>query len=281
MEGASNALKRQECVVVHTSTKVYLWRGAAADEATFQAAQAHVKAIQHCEGAPKAVDLWRSGTEPPALWTVLASCGFAVPAEANSFAPNPFAIATQEPEQMRSRKDLALEDEQARAGNKQGFTNVRSSGIGNETTRFSQPQMTPFEKIRMQQLASKEENPEPQSTRRMASEPESSAVSSKVENETDGKLYTYPDWEELDMFDSDDLVTDSAVVLVPNKKSNKCLYVWLGEEFIEDEDRKPSKISAEIGSTFIGKFGMPAYTEVKTEVEGKESDVFWEFFVNG
>lgn len=74
------------------------------------------------------------------------------------------------------------------------------------------------------------------------------------------------------------IASDMAVVLLPNKKPISCIYVWMGEEFIIDEGYNKS---SELAEEFLELQGLPSTTVVKTEKEGKETDNFWDFFVNG
>merc|ERR1711981_21357 len=88
--------------------------------------------------------------------------------------------------------------------------------------------------------------------------PDTSPRVEKVENEDEGKLFTYPDWQELEMFDSDDLAPDMAIVLLPNRKPVKCVHVWMGSEFEEADVQ-------EVANDFLSWRRLPASTEVQIE----------------
>jgi len=222
-----------------------------------------VKRIQENEGAPPSCANIASGNEPPGFWNAAVSCGFNIPHNA---AGSP--VREVEPPPEMSRRGLADEDAAMRMGNRHYQ--------GPDKTASQQPELTAFEKIKMQQMA--EDNPEPMSRRERVSEDEYlSKPVKKEENEEEGKLFTYPDWQELEMFDSDDLVSDLAMVLLPNKKPVKAVHVWCGAEFLEDTEDE----AAEIAGEFLALKGLPSTTEIKVEVEGDESDTFWDYFVNG
>ena len=122
-----------------------------------------------------------------------------------------------------------------------------------------------------------EEHQEPMSSRQRPSEP-IEAVVEKEEKEEEAKLFTYPEWDELEMFDSDDLQPDLCMVLLPNRKPVECLYVWVGEEWLADEGEERAE---EVAREFLGKQGLAANTRLQIEMQDDESDTFWDFFVNG
>jgi hypothetical protein len=264
--------KRDECVVIHTPTRVFLWRGSSADAATLAEGELFVKRLQEKEGAPQSCELVDAGNEPAGFWNAATACGFSIPHNA---AGSPLKIAELPVDSERDTR-LAAEDEAMRAGNRHYATQQHAAP---PPTQRSEP--TAFELIKMKQLQGEANGTiqmEPMSRReRREDEYVTTAPVAKEDNEDEGKLFMYPDWEELEMFDSDDLASDIAVVLLPNKKPVECVYVWTGEEFIENE----GTIGPEIAGEFLATQGLPSTTEVKLEVEADESDAFWDFFVNG
>lgn len=259
-------LKRDECVVVYTADCVYLWIGENADEAAVSAAQSHVTRVQENESAPMRCETISSGSEPREFWIAAKQCGFTV-SGSTALAQDPPPEVTQ-----RERDDarMAAEDEGMRIGNR-GY-GVNHGGMTER--RLTPPEPTGFELLRAQ--LPPDENPEPMSQRRIESVQAPMPV--KVDSEDEGKLFTYPDWQELEMFDSDDLVSDMAVVLLPNKKPVACIYVWLGCEFLELEGGNKGQ---DVAREFIAFRGLPATVEVIMEQEQNESEPFWDFFVNG
>lgn len=265
-------LKPDECVIIHTATRVFLWRGPEVDDETFAAGEAHVRRIQDKEAAPRSCEIVEPGEEPVAFWSAAAVCGFSVPSDVVGAPPvqnDPLNLSEMRRNADQQRDALAAEDEAMRMGNRPlpGSTTDR---------KFAAPEPTGFELLKMRLPA--DDNPEPLSRRVREEDPTPEPPNKKEENEDEGKLFAYPDWQELEMFDTDDLLSDMAVVLLPNKKPISCIYVWMGEEFIIDEGYNKS---SELAEEFLELQGLPSTTVVKTEKEGEETDNFWDFFVNG
>ena len=59
----AGAPKPEECLVIHTPTRLFLWRGASSDRATLQSAEHHIKRLQRFEGAPGAVEHLEPGSK--------------------------------------------------------------------------------------------------------------------------------------------------------------------------------------------------------------------------
>jgi len=267
VSGGSGPFKRDECVVIHTPSKVLLWRGPAADDATIAAGRLHVKRIQENESAPRQCEEIAPGSETPSFWSAAVACGFSIPHDAAA-SPGQVAPAVEDQRKRRDEQDLAAEDEAMRMGNRP------QPGTASRDRKLVPPEPTGFELLKLKMPP--DENPEPFSVRGPKEEDETPVV--KVEKEEEGKLFTYPDWQELEMFDSDDLVGEMAMVLLPNKKPVKCVYVWMGGDFMNEEGYTKG---AEIAGEFLALKGLPSTTEVKIELEGDESDPFWDYFVNG
>lgn len=271
-------LKQDECVIIHTPTRVFLWRGSSVDDGTFAAAELHVERIKLNEGAPQTCEtlIAGEGNEPAAFWNAAAVCGFTVPHDVASspmqIASASVSLAEQRQAADSQRDALAAEDEAMRTGNRPLPGSAASGSITER--KFVAPEPQGFELLKMRLPL--DENPEPLSRRVKVEDSEPAPV--KAENEDEGKLFTYPDWQELEMFDSDDLLSDMAVVLLPNKKPIQCVFVWMGDEFISDEGFSKG---AELAGEFLALRGLSPTTEVIIEREGDESDPFWDFFVNG
>jgi len=285
----AGAPKDEECIVIHTPSRLFLWRGVSSDSATLSAAEVHVRRIQEHEGAPRSVEHLQPGSEPMAFWNAAAVCGLSVPPGAAGSSPGGGQYKTEAVEAPvdvynleESRNALAAEDEANRTGFQRGNPKQPTTrNDGSSTARgdrpvsnFQAPAPTGFELLKMN--LPPEEHQEPMSSRARPNEPVAATVV-KEENPDEAKLFTYPDFEELEMFDSDDLLSDMAVVLLPNKKPAPCIHVWMGEEFLEDEGDK----GAELAREFIELKGLPANIEVMIEAQDDESDEFWDFFVNG
>lgn len=146
---------------------------------------------------------------------------------------------------------------------------------GPTQSQFVAPPPTGFELLKMNMAP--EEHQEPMSSRQRPSAP-IEPPQDKEEKEEEAKLFTYPDYEELEMFDSDDLQPDMCMVLLPNKKPLECLYVWVGEEWLDDEGEDKAE---EVAREFLEKEGLSLKTKVNVEMQDEESDTFWDFFVNG
>ena len=111
----AGAPKREECIVLHTPTRLFLWRGEACDAGTLASAEQHIKRLQQFEGAPGAVEHLAPGTEPPAFWKAAAECGFSVPAGATGSPGREAALASEAARDVynleEQRNALAAEDE--------------------------------------------------------------------------------------------------------------------------------------------------------------------------
>lgn len=231
--GENNPLKRDECSVIHTPTRVFLWVGGAAQADNIANAKEHVKRLQRFEGAPSTCDEITAGAEPPAFWNAAAACGYQSP-----------VVTTQ------SQAGPPLSD--------------------------NAPAPKGFELLRLNMPA--DANPEPMSVRGPR---EPSPVREEKASAADGaeaKMYAFPDWDEVEIFDMDDLIEDSAFIVVPPGMPANCIFVWLGGDFIEDFGYSKAP---ELAGEFLALHNMTPGTEVKIEVENEESELFWDQFMNG
>eukprot|EP00656_Telonema_subtile_P057008 TRINITY_DN9276_c0_g1_i1.p1 TRINITY_DN9276_c0_g1~~TRINITY_DN9276_c0_g1_i1.p1 ORF type:complete len:732 (+),score=142.29 TRINITY_DN9276_c0_g1_i1:106-2301(+) len=223
-----NNLSHDECVVIHTPTRVFLWIGTAAKDECVAAAKVHVQRLQLFESAPRSCDMVTDGAESSAFWNAASLCGFETPVA----KPQATVLPSGAPEPK-------------------GF----------ELLKLNMPQ---------------DANPEPASVRGPR-EPDATPQKKKpVENEP--AMYGFPDWDEIEMFDMDDLMPDQAFIVVPAGRPPACVHVWMGQEFLEDFGYAKGP---EMAGEFLALQSMPPETEVKIEVEDEESDLFWERFVNG
>ncbi|GAQ77843.1 Dual specificity phosphatase [Klebsormidium nitens] len=126
----------------------------------------------------------------------------------------------------------------------------------------------------------------------------------KAEVEGGPRLFEAPLFEEVEMFDTDDLHSESAYVLLVNSDGasdggkGRDMFVWLGADYLKQgDDRRISTGSAmstdstaeeeefkdggSIGEDFVRRNGLPSETPFVVVTEGKEPDEFWSHFVNG
>ena len=93
-------------------------------------------------------------------------------------------------------------------------------------------------------------------------------------------LYELEDgsWEEMGMFDSDDLDEERVFILLARAdgviSSHGTCFVWVGAEADEAEGRK-------LGHEFARAKDLPAEMPLEVVHSGKEPGVFWSYFVNG
>lgn len=229
--GENNPLKRDECHVIHTPTRVFLWTGAAAQQDCIAAAREHVRRLQRFEGAPSTCEEVTAGAEPSLFWNSAAACGYQAPVVTSQSQPGPLAAGAPAP---------------------QGF----------ELLRLNLPP---------------DEHPEPVSVRGPRG-PEQLIEKPKVPDGAEAKMFAFPDWDEVEIFDMDDLIEDSAFIVLPAGSPPNCIFVWLGGDFIEDFGYSKA---GELAGEFLALHSMQPTTEVKIEVENEESELFWDNFVNG
>ena len=113
-----------------------------------------------------------------------------------------------------------------------------------------------------------------------AREDESEAAASD-NAEPKAELFAYPDWEDLSMFDRDDLLPDGVFALLcyaADGKTPEKVMLWVGEEseLVSERDSDLMEVVAEF--TAERELG-----EIAAEIvhESEEPDAFWEYFVNG
>eukprot|EP00658_Telonema_sp_P-2_P077611 TRINITY_DN7058_c0_g1_i4.p1 TRINITY_DN7058_c0_g1~~TRINITY_DN7058_c0_g1_i4.p1 ORF type:complete len:362 (+),score=77.74 TRINITY_DN7058_c0_g1_i4:424-1509(+) len=225
--GEGNSLGSEECVVIHSPTRIFLWVGQAAHDECIAAAKVHVQRLQVFESAPRSCDMVNAGAESTAFWHAASEGGLDTPVQAAGVAALP-------------------------------------SGA---------PEPKGFELLKLNMPA--DPNPEPASVRGPR---EPDAPVSKKQDQDLPRMYGFPDWDEIEMFDTDDLTPDQAFIVLPAGKPILSLHVWMGEEFVEDFGVQKG---AEMAGEFMALHRMAPQTEVKLEVEDGESDAFFECFING
>eukprot|EP00301_Raphidiophrys_heterophryoidea_P028081 c9968_g1_i1.p1 GENE.c9968_g1_i1~~c9968_g1_i1.p1 ORF type:complete len:526 (+),score=99.74 c9968_g1_i1:126-1703(+) len=96
----------------------------------------------------------------------------------------------------------------------------------------------------------------------------------------DPHMYAYPDWDEVEMFDSDDLIEDSVFVFVPNLDSNpEYAFVWVGEA--SDASSKDDESNKQIGVECLEHLGLDSTVKISVVQQGSEDAKFWKMFKNG
>ena len=92
-----------------------------------------------------------------------------------------------------------------------------------------------------------------------------------------GRLLKYPEWEEYQLFDSDDLWSEHCYLLYgePGKGGNQ-VFVWIGQDMegVSDRGVFAQKVVEEFQQSMKG-WPVGAVTAV---VEFKEPEVFWDYF---
>jgi hypothetical protein len=111
-------------------------------------------------------------------------------------------------------------------------------------------------------------------------------------------LYDWPKLESIDMFDTDDLDSNSLfLLLVPSQGHEdpqyvEEVYVWVGCDLITDKQRNEVNSSndegeirevywTQIGRQFLERMDLKKDTPIRVVREGEEPDKFWANFVNG
>ena len=86
------------------------------------------------------------------------------------------------------------------------------------------------------------------------------------------------EWEEMGMFDSDDLDDERIFVLLARGdgviSSHGTCFVWVGADADEAEGRK-------LGEGFVRAQDLPPEMPLELVRSGEEPGVFWSYFVNG
>ncbi|KAJ1467971.1 hypothetical protein T484DRAFT_1985300 [Baffinella frigidus] len=89
------------------------------------------------------------------------------------------------------------------------------------------------------------------------------------------------EWEELDNFDTEDLWSEKAFVIVQqgeDPEAGRKAFVWIGEQFKVMEDSAFVRLAAK---TLLEAHGWGAHGEAAEVREGDEEDGFWDLFELG
>jgi hypothetical protein len=95
------------------------------------------------------------------------------------------------------------------------------------------------------------------------------------------ELYAYPEWENLSMFDSDDLLEEGAFALLVFSETGAAerVVLWVGNDSQLSYERDSDIL--EVGREFTAAKGCPD-APVTLVFQGEEEDEsFWKYFVNG
>ena len=96
-------------------------------------------------------------------------------------------------------------------------------------------------------------------------------------------MFAAPNWEEIELFDSEDLTEDNVFVVYSNPASNEghkedeanFAFVWIGSENDADEDG-----ALELGRKCLEAKGIEC-TDISVVLESDESKRFWLLFRDG
>ncbi|KAK2964160.1 putative Protein-tyrosine-phosphatase MKP1 [Blattamonas nauphoetae] len=108
----------------------------------------------------------------------------------------------------------------------------------------------------------------------------------------EAKLFEYPSFNEVFMFDSTDLWSDRCYVLDPARNQTQpVVFVWIGTDFTINKEKAPSLSSLDLRgwSRRVAQSYFQARTKrrqsakfiLHVEMEGQESDIFWSYFTDG
>jgi len=92
------------------------------------------------------------------------------------------------------------------------------------------------------------------------------------------------EWDEIQNFDSDDLWSSKAFILVEKSEDAVPIYVWIGAEYIGVEDPEDEQDCHKFALGAVKSFSSctpVTVEEVKVVTEGNEPDAFWDLFELG
>jgi len=90
------------------------------------------------------------------------------------------------------------------------------------------------------------------------------------------ELFEYPDWENVSMFDSDDLLDDGIFVLLVHgaEASADKVFVWVGKESEAADAQR-------VGGDFAAAKGLAPDVPITVVQQDAEDSSFWSYFVDG
>jgi len=106
------------------------------------------------------------------------------------------------------------------------------------------------------------------------------------DNPKQGRMFKYPEWDEYELFDSDDLWSEHVYVLYGEKGpgGGAKVYVWIGQynEYCDYNQNASCKSLAEKAVAefrqHVGGWSVASISFVK---ELKETEEFWDYFLLG
>jgi hypothetical protein len=103
----------------------------------------------------------------------------------------------------------------------------------------------------------------------------------------DGRLFKYPEWDEYELFDSDDLWSEHAYLLYGESMAAgqaPSVFVWLGQYFEEADYADGAacqRFALHAAHDFRNAFNSAPIGPVTVVKELEEEEDFWEYFVLG
>jgi hypothetical protein len=94
------------------------------------------------------------------------------------------------------------------------------------------------------------------------------------------RMFAFPEWIEVEMFDSDDLLDDGVFVVVSNPAKEdgfRFAYVWIGDDVEDVDDDKALELAREC----LDSARLTGYDELAVAHQGSEPKRFWALFSNG
>jgi len=254
-------LDPRTAVVLHGAEAVFVWCGKRAHAAYVAAAHAWAARLVKFEGAPAATEV-AQGDEPAAFWEVLGG------GDSGQVPPK---VAAWDADYGVGKKPIIANLELELPGGK-GGKDAAPAAAKSPPARAAPPLPTPRgmgAPLETPRGRGGSRQPEPEPEPEPPTKPEPQAALYELE---DGE------WEEMGMFDSDDLDDDKVLVLLARAdgviSSHGTCFVWVGGEADEDEAR-------ELGAAFARAKELPAEMPLEIVISGKEPGLFWSYFVNG
>jgi len=246
-------LDPRTAMVVHAPAAVFVWCGKRAHAAYAPAAHAWAARLVKFEGAPAATAV-AQGEEPAAFWEALGG------GDSEQVPPK---VAAWDDDYGVGKEPVIANLELELPGGKGGKGAAPAAAAAKpkpaataaapplQTPRGGAPLETPRGRGGSRQPAPEPEPPPPP-------KPEPQAALYELEE---------GEWEEMGMFDSDDLDDDKVLVLLARAdgviSSHGTCFVWVGGEADEEEAR-------ELGAAFARAKELPAEMPIEIVISGKE-----------
>lgn len=92
------------------------------------------------------------------------------------------------------------------------------------------------------------------------------------------QMFRYPNWEEVEIFDSDDLLPEQVMVVMSNRPNdNFGIYVWVGTE----APQLAESTIISVGQQCMAALGVSHAGSIYIVRQNQETSAFWDCFVNG